>query len=109
MLLDALRSDGLKRAVTDVERDGDHLDPGCRERLDEAGSEMQSRGRRGDRSARPREHRLITLAILDAIVAPDVRRQRDMADRVDRGVERRAVVGREVDDAPSEKSPFEDL
>ena len=109
VILDPFGPDRLERAVADVQRDLGDADAATRERRRERRAEVQARRRRGDRSARAREDRLIPLAVLAAIVALDVRRQRHVADRVDGFVERRAVVGPQADDAAAVKSPFEHL
>ena len=52
---------------------------------------------------------LIPVAIVRAIGSPDVRRQRDVADRVDRVVDGSAVRVPQTQEPPAVKAPFEDL
>src|SRR6476620_1905031 len=53
---------------------------------------MQAGRRCGNRPAFVRVHRLVPLVIVGPIVAPDVRRQRNMADAIDRRLERQPVT-----------------
>ena len=70
---------------------------------------MESRGGRRHRPAAPREHRLIPFAIGVAIAALDVRRQRHVSNRVDRRLERRAILGPETNDSASVELLLEHL
>ena len=70
---------------------------------------MQPRRRRGHGSARSGEHRLIAVTIVASIGALDVRRQRDMTDGVNRGLEGRSVLGPQANHPPALKSALEYL
>ena len=70
---------------------------------------MKAGGRRGNRAAGAGEHGLVAFAIVDAVAAFDVRRQRHVSDRIDRFVHGGSVLGPEPDDAAPKESPLEDL
>src|SRR6185295_20298791 len=91
MILDSVDADGLKRAVAHMKGDLDDLNAAPVERVHQCGAEVQAGSRRGNRSALPREYRLIAIAIVSAILAFDVRRQRHVADRVNRLLDRYPV------------------
>ena len=76
----------LERPISDVQRDLDALDTSIVELRQQLRSEVQPRGRRGDRSADAREDRLVTLAVGERIAALDVRRERHVAERLDHRV-----------------------
>ena len=71
--------------------------------------EVQSGRRRGNRTALARINRLIAIAIGDRIGTLDVRRQRHVADRVDRFADGRAVLGPQTHGATAVKMPADDL
>ena len=99
----------LKRAVADVQRDGRALDAPLVQRVEKLRREMQAGGRRRDRAALARIHGLIPLAIALRVVALDVRRQRHVADLVDRVLDARAALRPETDRPPAVKMPIEHL
>src|SRR5205823_11437100 len=109
VILDTLDAHRLKRSIPHVQRDLGQRDATILQHPENLRGEMQARRRRGDGSAVPREHRLIPFAIVYAIVALDVRRQRNMADRVDDILNRSTVAAPQPDRAPSVKVPLEDL
>ena len=109
VVLDLLDTHRLKRAVPDVERDLGHLDAAILEGGHQRRVEVQTGGGRRDRPARAREDGLVPVAIVHAIVAPDVRRQRHVTDRIDRGVHGRVIFGPEPNEAPAEESTLEDF
>src|SRR4051812_32035259 len=109
MVLDAIDTDRLEGAVTDMQRDLGDLDPACGQCGGQLRREVQARGRRGDRSARLREHGLVPIAIVDGVVPLDVGRQRHVADGVDRLVQRRSVLGPQANHAAPKPAPLEDL
>ena len=109
MILDALDADRLKRAVAHVQRNLGELDAARLQRGNQRLAEMQACGRRGDRSTLVREQRLIAVAVIRPIAALDVRWQGHVTDRVDRLVDRRAVLGPQADHAPAKKTLLENL
>src|SRR6476659_7759087 len=56
-----------------------------------------------------RKHRLVALSVVRTIRSLDVRRQRHVTDRVDRGVDRRRVLRPETNDAAAVETKFENL
>ena len=67
-------SDRLKSAQPHMQRDVRDLSPGLTASIQNLGSEMQSRRRRGHRAHFPREHCLIPLPILGRVRPLDVGR-----------------------------------
>ena len=63
VILDAVDAHRLERAVADVQRDFGPLDAALDAASQQRRREVQSGRRRGDRSARAREDRLVALAI----------------------------------------------
>src|SRR6187549_639100 len=70
---------------------------------------MEASRRRGDRSALTRIHGLISLAVRRVRGSLDVRRQRDLADRLDPCIEVAIVLAPEADGPASETEPLQDL
>src|SRR5882672_417315 len=70
---------------------------------------MKTRGRCGNGSPPPGEHRLVAIAILRAIRPFDVRRKRYVSDGVHCTVDRSSVARPETDYAASMKAPLDDL
>ena len=110
MLLNCLRAHWLERAVADVKRDLGTLNATAGERVQQLLREVQSGRRRGDRPFHRRVNGLIALAVHGSIRAFDVRRQRNVTERVDQRVDARASrLGPESDQASPEKLPLDDL
>src|SRR5712691_4763551 len=84
MLFDAIRFDGLERAVADVQCRLNVLDATRRERVQLAGREMQARGRGRDGPTLTSVNRLVAILVRLLVLTLDVRRQRDVADAIDR-------------------------
>src|SRR5262245_53906234 len=100
MIFDAFDAHWLKGAVANVQGDLRKVHAPKPQRVDERGWEMQTSSRRRNRPAAPREYGLIPVAILPAIFSLDVRRQRNVADRIDGLVHGGPILGPQPDDAP---------
>src|SRR6266550_104213 len=109
MIFDALGADRLKCAVADVQRDLDDRHTAIAKSRQQRCIEMQPRGRRGNRSRRPRKYCLVALAIRRAIVTLDIRRKRHVTDPLDRIVHGRVALRPQADGAASEESALENL
>jgi hypothetical protein len=109
VILDAVHSHRLERAVADVQRDLRDLDAARHQRRQQRGREMQPCCRRRHRPALARVHRLIPIAIRVPVVTLDVRRQRHVANRVDRIGHRRAILGPQPNQPASEVVAFQHL
>jgi hypothetical protein len=107
VILDAFRAHRLERAVADVQRDLRALDASPGEIGQDGVAEMQAGRRRRHRPARAGVDRLVALAILRSIVAMDVRRQRDVANRIDRRGDVAAILRPQANRAPPVKVPLE--
>ena len=96
MVLDRLDTYGLERAVSHVQRDLGAPNAARVESIEQLAREVQTGRRRGYRPARARIHRLVSLAVRQAIAAFDVRRQRNVTETLAalaaRGVERTEVT-----------------
>ncbi len=107
MILDAINSNRLERAVANVERQRGPADAGGRESSDEGIVEVEAGGRCGNCARLARVDGLVTLAILGAVRPMDVRRKRNVPERVDRIVN----IGRpdrlEGDSTSAEEPLFE--
>lgn len=107
MRFDAVASDRLEGAVADVKRDLDPLDPLRRQRVEQGTREVQAGGGCRHRAGCRRVDGLIPLAIVAGVRPLDVRRQRDVADRVDRRLDRRAGCRAQPNDAPPEEAALD--
>src|SRR5437762_13301356 len=103
MLFDAIRFDGLERAVANVQCHLNVLDATRRERGQLAGREMQARGRGRNRPALTSVNRLVAILVRCLVLTLDVRRQRDVADTIDRIGKATGVIRRKSNRA----SPLE--
>src|SRR5262249_44827960 len=86
-LLDNVGVQGLESAESDVQGYVSDLGPGLAALIENGGGEVEARCRRGNRSPLPPEDGLISFAILGAIVAMDVGRQRHVSDTIQRAVD----------------------
>ena len=109
VLLDVLGAHRFECAVANVQRERGASDAGGIEKREEAIVEVQAGGRCRDRSADPCVHRLVPLAVVGCVGTMNVRRQRDVTERVHGGVDRRRPVDVEPDQPTPEESLLEDL
>src|SRR6266545_6786110 len=109
MLFDAIRFDGLERAVADVQCHLNVLDATRRERVQLAGGEMQARGRGRDGPTLTSVNRLVAILVRLLVPTLDVRRQRDVADTIDRIGEPGRVIRRQSNRASSLEMHRDDL
>src|SRR5580704_16926953 len=84
VLVDLLFVDGLECAQADIQRDRGHLDASLPQPLQNRGGKMQAGGGRRHGSWMIGENRLVTLAVRRLVFARDVRRQRNVAEPLDR-------------------------
>ena len=121
VVFDFLDSDGLEGAKADVQRNLRRFDVALAKSRKNLRCEVQTGGRRGHRSALPGVDRLVAVAVVRRVFAPNVGRERDVADVLDGGEEvvevlpdRRwglspHVLGREADVAFAEFSTGDDF
>jgi hypothetical protein len=107
MILDAFGANGLKGAEANVKRDLDGFNTALTDAVEDFRSEVQSRGRRRDRTAFLRVDRLIAVAIGGGIIAIDVRRKRNMPEFADYC--EKIIHWREADTALTEFTPRNNL
>jgi hypothetical protein len=107
MVFDALYPHWLKRPVADMQRNLGCLNASTSEAVHDRWSEMQSGGGRSNRPALTGEYRLIPISIVCAIVAFDVRRERNVSDRVDEVSDGPSVLGAEPDRPATVEVTFE--
>jgi len=86
-IFELFHADGLEGAKANVEGDGFDPDANLPELREDLGSEVQAGGGGGGRAGFVREDGLIAVAVLDAVVAMDVWRERHVADFVEDRVE----------------------
>ncbi len=109
MIFDAIDCDRFEGAVADVQRDVSALDAMRGQRVEQPGREMQSGGRRRNRSALARKDGLVALAVRRAVVAPDVRRQRHVPQRIDQRHHAALRLSPEANRSPALEAPFQHL
>ena len=109
MRLDPIDANRLERAIADVERDLDDLDAACGERREQRRTHVQPRRGRRHGAALAGEHGLIPAPIVEAIRPFDVRRQRHVADRIHRRLDRRSILRPEAYHPPPLKAARQDL
>src|SRR5262249_52753971 len=105
----ALDTYGLKGAVPDVKGDGRQLDAAVLQGGHQRRAEVQSRRRSRDRASVAGKDRLVAFAIRTTIRSFDIGGQRNVAERVHRGGDRRAVLGPEPDHSPAVKPSLDHL
>ena len=84
VIFDALDADGLESSQADVEGDLDGLDAALADAVENFWGEMQAGGGGGYRSALLGIDGLVAFAIAGRIGARDIRRERDVADAIER-------------------------
>ena len=105
MIFHAIDANGLERSVADMQRHGGALDAAGRQRVEQLRRKVQAGGGRRNRASRSRVDGLIAIAIGGHIRALDVRRQRNVTDRIDRLPHRRSIVGPQTNRATAVEMP----
>jgi len=83
MIFDAFGPNGLEGSEADVKRNFDDFDAALTDPVEDFRSEVQSGGRRRDRTAFLRIDSLIAITIGGGVVAIDVRRKRNVTEFLD--------------------------
>ena len=99
----------LEGAIADVQGNGRALDTFLLQAIEKLLGEMESGGRRRDRAALAGIHGLIPIAIALRVVPLDIRRQRHVADVLDRLFDARAVLRPEPYRPPAMEVPLENF
>src|SRR5687768_4870982 len=103
----AIDANRLERPIANMQRHTRAFDTARRERVENLRCKVQARSGRRNRASLPRIDGLISLAIECAIRTLDVRRQRNMSNRIDRFAHRRTIVSPKAHRSTTMKMPAE--